>query len=196
MDYRLDRVEIPRLKQLEGDCNWFQLHQVFGRGIMRLLDLDLRVQAFAWRLQDIEPVPNAGPWHVQIALGNGMLAQPMVRIVPSAAGFVPASGNISDWTEGSEIPAGLVCYSSRWDPTRHTLAWVVHQVARIISGEVFHLEASPLSRRGRDWQAQALTLGWLPACILPPVSAELLFLCAPSEALHGPCCEGIEFDVF
>lgn len=196
MDYRIDKVEIPRLKRLEGECNWFQLNQVFGRGSVRLLNVELSVRAFAWRSQDIEPLPSAGPWHVQIALGNGMLVQPMVRVVPNAAGFVPAGGNISDWTEGSEIAAGLVCYSSRWDPTCHTLAWVVHQVARIISGEVFHLEASPLSRRGRDWQAQALTLGKLPACVLPAVSEELLLLCAETEASQGPCCDGIEFDVF
>jgi hypothetical protein len=195
MDHRIDKAEIPRLKQLESDCNWFHLRRVLGHGRTRLLDAELNVQAFAWRPQDIEPILQPGPWHIQIALANGLVVQPMVRIVPNAAGFVPAGGNVSDWTEGDEVSAGLVCYSSRWDPTRHTLAWVVLQVARIISGEVFHMEAGPLSRRGRDWQAEALTLGKLPACVLPPVPEDLLFLCVQAEASHGPCCEGIEFDV-
>ena len=196
MDYRIDKVEIPRLKQLESDCPWLQLRRVLGRGSARLLDVSLNVQAFAWRPQDIEPTLQPGPWHIQSALANGMLVQPMVRIVPNADGFVPASGNISDWTEGNEISAGLICYSARWDPTRHTLAWVMYQVARIVSGEVFHMEAGPLSRRGRDWQAEALTLGKLPVFVLPPVSEDLLFLGPRVEASHGPVCEGIEFDVF
>lgn len=196
MDYRIDRVEIPRLKRLKRDCNWLELRRVLGHGSARLLDVDLNVPAFAWRSQDVEPALQPGPWHIQIALANGMLVQPMVRIVPNAAGFVPAGGNVSDWTEGNEIPAGLVCYSSRWDPTRHTLAWVVHQVARVIAGEVFHMEAGPLSRRGRDWQAEALTLGKLPACVLPQISEDLLFLCAQTEASSEALCEGIEFDVF
>jgi len=72
----------------------------------------------------------------------------------------------------------------------------VHQVARVIAGEVFHMEAGPLSRRGRDWQAEALTLGKLPACVLPQVSEDLLFLCAQTEASNEALCEGIEFDVF
>jgi len=78
MDYRIDRVEIPHLKRFKRDSDWLQLRRVLGHGSARLLDVDLNVPAFAWRSQDVEPALQPGPWHIQIALENGMLVQPMV----------------------------------------------------------------------------------------------------------------------
>jgi len=196
MDHRLDDCEIPRLGRLEQGHKWFALQGVIGHTTARLVRVILNVQAFAWRREDQEPVLRPGPWQVMIALVNGLVVQPLVRIAPDGEGFLPASANISDWwTPAGAAGAGLVCYAGRWEPTRLTVVWIVTQVARIVAGEVFHMEAAPLSRRGRDWQAQAASQGRLPACVVPPVPDDLLFLLPADGMSRQREPHEIEFDV-
>jgi hypothetical protein len=88
------------------------------------------------------------------------------------------------------VSPGLVCYADRWDPTHVTLAWVVFQVARIVAGEVLNLEARPLSKSGRDFQAAALARGELPTHVVSTPRSELLYLQPASSPLPAM---GIEF---
>jgi hypothetical protein len=188
---RLDAIEIPLLTRLQAECDWFALKTVWGHGPSRFLEMELRVPAYAWQKHASTYHLRPGPWTAQIALPRFMIVQPLVRVHPDTDGYLPISGNISDWwvANGPGVP-GLVCYCGRWDPTALSTVWVVTQVARILSGEVFHLEASPFSQRGRDLQASLLSEGKLPTCAVAPPED----LLSPRTRTRRRDNGGIEFD--
>jgi hypothetical protein len=184
MSQRLNEIDIPSLARLQEECSWFRVGRIFGRGPERMVSAELNLQAFAWKEGDVTPMLRPGSWKMQILLVRGMAVQPLVRIQPDAAGYLPASGNISDWEVGrsprhnGEVIPGLVCYADRWNP-QLTLAWLAYQVARIVVGEVLNLEARPLSARGRDFQAHVLAQGKLPTQVISSPPLAILSLQSP-----------------
>jgi hypothetical protein len=195
---RVDEVEIGRLHELARDCDWFQFDRVYGRGLVQTIMVQLQLLVFAWRLGQDEPVLRNRAWSVSLNLARGMAVQPLVLIAADDEGYLPAGGNISDWTphrgpRGDEhMLPGAVCYADRWHP-RLTLAWLAHQVAQILVGAVFNFEAHPLSRRGRDFQAKALAEGTLPTEVISAPQRKLLYLDASGDEVNSDSC-GIEFD--
>ena len=194
---RVDDVDIPGLRQLDADHDWFEMGRVIGRGLQRTITATLRLQVFAWRRGQNRPELRSGRWNTSLVLARGMAIQPLALVRPDDAGFLPAGGNISDWAPhrdprgGEHVLPGAVCYSDQWNPQR-TLAWLAHQVTRILVGEVLNLEARPLSRRGRDFQAEALARGELPTQVITEPRREALFLDMPVSELNSDRCE-IEF---
>jgi hypothetical protein len=195
MSLRLEEIDIPSLERLQEECLWFRNGRAVGRGLERMISAEFDLQAFAWQEGQAQPTIHQGSWKLQILLARGMAVQPLVRFLPDAEGYLPVSGNISDWEVGrgvrhlGEIIPGLVCYCDHWNPQR-TLAWVAHQVARIAVGEVLNLEARPLSARGRDFQAAALGQGKLPTQAISAPSPAILYLQTSGE---GPARGEIEF---
>lgn len=199
MDHRIDAIDLPGLDQLQAECPWFRMTRVLGRAAERVVLAEYRVRAFAWQRDQRTPTIRSGPWPSQFVLTRGMALQPLVRVLPDAEEYLPASGNISGWEaqadrgrRGEAMP-GLVCYADRWDP-QLTLAWLAYQVARILVGEVLSLEARPLSVRGRDFQAEALAQGKLPTEVIRAPAATLLVLQASGERSEEPSDAEIEFD--
>ena len=195
MSERLDQVDIPRLRQMAAEHDWLELGECIGSGPTRFVNVELHVEAYAARHGEGEPVRLPGPWQTHVALARGLACQPLVQLTP-CDGCLPVSGNISGFAMGhhparsQRVPAGLVCYADRWDPTRLTLAWVIFQVARIVGGEVLSLEAHPLSLSGRDFQAAAFARGELPTHVVSTPRWDLLFLQPASDSLAS---SGIEF---
>jgi hypothetical protein len=195
---RLDDVDIPRLCQLEAAHDWFQCGRIIGRGPQRTVTSRLTVAAYSHLANDDDtPVVRPGPWNVSYVLARGMAVQPLVLVAPDDDHYLPVSGNISDWTPacvptgGALALPGMVCYSDRWHP-KFTLAWIAYQVARLLAGEVLNLEANPLSRQGRDFQADALAQGRLPTDVVSAPRPALLYLDAAAAAAESDHRE-IEF---
>ncbi len=188
MSERLDQVDFPCLQRMAAEHAWIGLSELIGSGWTRFIRCQLYVEAFAAGPGEDEPVRLPGPWRTDVALARGMGCQPLVQIAP-CDGRVPVSANISGFPASHDpvgshpAPAGLVCYVDRWDPTRVTLAWVLYQVARIVGGEVLNLEARPLSKSGRDFQAAALARGELPTHVVSTPRRELLYLKPASTQL-------------
>jgi hypothetical protein len=178
---RLDEIDIPFLRQMERESPWLKLGGVVGRGLERVVLAEFLLQVFAWRKGQRSPTLRPGPWRCSFVLARGLAVQPIVQIAPDAEGYLPAGGNISDWSvsrgvgPSEQALPGLVCYSNRWHPSL-TLPWLADQVGRILVGEVLNLEARPLSLAGRDFQAEALAQGKLPTQVIPYTRRELLYL--------------------
>jgi hypothetical protein len=180
---------------MAAEHEWLELGECTGSGPTRSINVELHVKAYAARESESEPVLRPGPWRAHVALARGLACQPLVQLAPSQA-YLPVSGNISGFPIGHHpagsqaVPAGLVCYADRWDPTRLTLAWVLFQVARIVGGEVLNLEARPLSLSGRDFQAAGFARGDLPTHLVSTPRSDLLYLQPASAPLAS---SGIEF---
>lgn len=188
---RVDLIDLPALEAIVSECNWLRFRGVTGSGFSRLINLELDVPVYAWRKEDTEPSLHSGPWNISLVLARGVALQPQVQVA-GHDGYLPAGGNISDWWTVRGAFPGLLCWADRWDASRYTLGWVVYQSAMIVTGQAIGLEAQPLSRRGRDWQAEALRAGLLPSHrITRPADRWLLVQESEPTELKQ---DGIEFD--
>ena len=188
---RVDLIDLPALEAIVSGCSWLSMNGVTGSGYSRLINLELNVPAYAWRKEDTTPTLHSGPWNLSLVLARGVALQPQVQVTGNY-GYLPASGNISDWWTVRGAFPGLVCWADRWDASRYTLGWVVYQSAMVVTGQAIGLEAQPLSRRGRDWQAEALKQGLLPSHrITRPADRWLLVQESEPTELKQ---DGIEFD--
>ena len=188
---RVDSVDLPALQAIASEHSWLGMNGVTGSGYSRLINLELNVPAYAWGQEDTEPRLHPGPWNLSVVLSRGVALQPQVQVTGND-GYLPASANISDWWAVRGAFPGLVCWADRWDASRYTLGWVVYQSAMLVTGQALSLEAQPLSRRGRDWQAEALKQGLLPSHrITRPADRWLLLRESEPTELKQ---DGIEFD--
>ena len=188
---RADLIDLPGLKAIASECDWLVMSGVIGSGSSRIINLQLDVSAYAWRKEDTKPSLHLGPWNVSLVLARGLALQPQVQVTGNDS-YIPASANISDWWSVRGAFPGLVCWADRWDASRYTLGWVIYQTAMIVTGQAIGLEAQPLSRRGRDWQAEALKQGLLPSDrITRPADRWLLVQESAPKQLKQ---DGIEFD--
>ena len=189
MSVRVDKEELPRLEQLAERFSWFFVDRITGDGPSRMIRVLLDVPAFAACEGQLQPEVRPGPWPTRIMLSRGMAIQPLVQL-ESVEGYVPFGGHITGFgrrllrSPADAAPPGLVCYASSWDSGR-TLCWVATQTARLLTGEVLSLEAAPMSRAGRDFQAGALASGQLPTRVIAIPGPELLYLHALPAAANG-----------
>ena len=95
---RVDRVEIGRLRQLAEGCDWLEFVRVYGRGLERTIMVKLHLRVLAWCSGQDEPDLRTGVWSVSLNLARAMVEQPLVLVAPDDEGYLPAGGNISDWT--------------------------------------------------------------------------------------------------
>jgi hypothetical protein len=186
--------DLAALRSLEAECRWLEVVAAIGHGPTWYIVLGLRVPAWAWRAGEA-PVLRPGPWQTHILLIRELLCQPMVKIRPDAGGFLPVSGNVSDWTSGATLlhEEGLVCYADHWDP-RLSLCSIAFSVVQIVVGQSFTLEARALSPAGRDWQSRAFESGKLPTCVVPSPRPELLCVESFNPLPAQGTVPGIEFD--
>lgn len=193
---RIDSTEIPAIRQIAEEHDWFSVQKILGMGPSRIIEVQYDLEAFAWCEGQHEPALMSGPWKTNLVLQRGMCAQPLVHIVGE---YIPVSANISDFAPAERSAdgrfPGLVCYAGRrWDPTRSTLGWVVFTTALIITGQAYSFEAKPLSPRGRAWQNEALGQGLLPTQPVSQPRNELLYLCDMAPTTIQSDGDGIEFD--